>query len=899
VSDGNGKRPAAVSVIAAADEIERKGIAGVILCGGKGTRMRQTRTHKVCVSVVDRPAVVRLIDTLRADGVDPVVVVVGHRAGDVVETIGADHPGVHFVYQRDQLGTGHAARIGVEALCQFGYDGPVLITMGDKWFAPGLVANALKKFRRSQADLLVASTPNRPESAAGRLVNIPRRGVVGNVELRDIQRARVLSDWLELTPHKKVIPKSTLRRAGLKWIRPTKKLWRALGPLARFCRGSGSVQASELAQVIRETGLSIQVGGTHLAPDQVERRSTTVNESIYIGNTTVLQSALYRVGRDNAQDEYYLTDTIAIVAGHKGSSPELGNGRVVEYRLKSREIMAFNTRAELARIEEHVRQSEYDAAREAADKRLASRLRKPDQWRKILDPALSRGRRLIEKTYGVGGPLVNERLQALRRVARLFGQVYGQDRKFFLVRAPGRINLMGRHIDHQGGFVHVVALDCEVLMAVSPRKDNVIRLVNSDPVAFPTREIVLSDWTAALQRSRDWLRFVDGPLVRAHLMSTSGDWSNYVLAAALYQQYHHMNRRLRGMDVAVSGNVPMAAGLSSSSSLVVASMEAVTAVNGIQATASDIVNACGQAEWFVGSRGGAADHAAIRLGEAGKVARMGFHPFRISRYVSIPEDAALLLAYSGEHAVKSAGARDRFNERVACYRLGILLLRRRYPRFASRLEHIRDLSPSRLNIEPAKVLEMIQGLPTKMTRRQLRRELGREFDDHLKRIFASHGDPGAYTIRDVVAFGVGECERSERAATHLARNDLEGFGRLMLFSHDGDRVSGTPACREFLSCDTGSVNSMPLHLLVGAYACSTENIDQLVDIARHLPGVYGAQLAGAGLGGCVMILVKRVVANRVKSVLAKTYYRPRDMVPAVWQVRSVSAGGFDGLWSSA
>lgn len=98
-------------------------MAGVILCGGKGTRMGVSTSHKVCVPIAGRAAVVRLIDTLRADGVDPIIVVVGHRPGDVVETVGAAHPGVHFVYQRDQLGTGHAARIGVEVLAQMGFDG--------------------------------------------------------------------------------------------------------------------------------------------------------------------------------------------------------------------------------------------------------------------------------------------------------------------------------------------------------------------------------------------------------------------------------------------------------------------------------------------------------------------------------------------------------------------------------------------------------------------------------------------------------------------------------------------------------------------------------------------------------------------------------------------------------
>jgi N-acetylgalactosamine kinase len=45
--------------------------------------------------------------------------------------------------------------------------------------------------------------------------------------------------------------------------------------------------------------------------------------------------------------------------------------------------------------------------------------------------------------------------------------------------------------------------------------------------------------------------------------------------------------------------------------------------------------------------------------------------------------------------------------------------------------------------------------------------------------------------------------------------------------------------------------------LSGAYACSLPELDRIVDIARRQPGVEGAQLAGAGLGGCIMVLVQK------------------------------------------
>ncbi|HPD31201.1 MAG TPA: galactokinase family protein [Phycisphaerae bacterium] len=863
------------------------GMAGVVLCGGKGSRMGRARIHKVCEPIAGRPAVVRLLDTLQADGVDPIVVVVGHNSGAVVQTIGASHAGVVFVYQRDRLGTGHAARIGVEALARLGYQGTVLVTMGDKWLAPNLVQEAGRRFRRLRADLLLVTTPKRPEGSGGRLVNLPGRGIIGIVERRDIDRARVLRDWFELAASCDTLSRALLRHVGLKRIRPAVKLWRALGPLAGFSRGSGRVRSSELLQALREAGMDVRVGGTTLGPEKIEQYSKTVNESVYVGDINVLQAALHRVGRANAQDEYYVTDMIEII-GRGLHCPENDcPGRVVEYEVRRDQVMAFNTREELFSIEEHVRKQERDLGSERALKKLAPALRSCEEWLAILRPAGRRAQRLLERAYGVDGSVVMRRIGPLRGVVRLWARAFDGKRKIFLVRAPGRLNLMGRHIDHQGGFVHSMALDCEVVMAVSPRQDDVVRLVNADPVAFPARELVIGDWLAAL-RTPDWLSFVDGQRVRTHLMSTAGDWSNYVLASVLYQQYMHRGRRLCGMDVAVSGNVPIASGLSSSSAMVVAAMEAIVAVNGIAMSPSEIVPACGQAEWFVGSRGGAGDHAAIRLGKAGHVARMGFHPFSLSRYVRLPSDLAVLVAYSGQHAVKSAGARDRFNERVACYRIGMMLLQKKYPRLAKRLQYVRDLTPAYGVFKPHEVDAVLESLPERISRRQIRARLGQEFEERLARVFASHTDPGQYTIRDVVVFGVSECERSRLAADLLDRKDLPGFGEMVLLSHDGDRVSGSPAAE---AATAAGRKAESLWRMTGAYACSTPNIDRLVDLASAVPGVYGAQLAGAGLGGCVIILARQSAVPQVRATLAREYYGSLGLAPCIWRVRPVAGGG--------
>jgi galactokinase len=123
-------------------------------------------------------------------------------------------------------------------------------------------------------------------------------------------------------------------------------------------------------------------------------------------------------------------------------------------------------------------------------------------------------------------------------------------------------------------------------------------------------------------------------------------------------------------------------------------------------------------------------------------------------------------------------------------------------------------------------------------------------------------------------FGIAECARADLAVELLDRGDAEAFGGLWQVSHDGDRVASHDAtlgsqpftydvsdarlqqlAQDLRSGDPERVAEAQLHVQPGAYACSTPKIDRIVDIARSVPGVRGAQIAGAGLGGCAMILV--------------------------------------------
>ncbi len=77
----------------------------------------------------------------------------------------------------------------------------------------------------------------------------------------------------------------------------------------------------------------------------------------------------------------------------------------------------------------------------------------------------------------------------------------------------------------------------------------------------------------------------------------------------------------------------------------------------------------------------------------------------------------------------------------------------------------------------------------------------------------------------------------------------------------------------------------------GRYACSLPAIDRMVDIALETEGVAGAQLAGAGLGGCMMVLVRREAIPALRQALISRYYGPEGRLPAILVCRPIAGSG--------
>ncbi|MFT4844301.1 MAG: galactokinase, partial [Candidatus Azotimanducaceae bacterium] len=162
--------------------------------------------------------------------------------------------------------------------------------------------------------------------------------------------------------------------------------------------------------------------------------------------------------------------------------------------------------------------------------------------------------------------------------------------------APGRINLVGAHLDYSGGDVMPMAVDRGIYAGVRPRNDGRIRLRSIDQeleveVGFDeVGDITQPEWA----------------------------WAGYPLGIfRSFQREHGLNQ---GFDAVFAGNLPMASGLSSSAAIEVVTAMALNEIYSVGLGREQIASLAHRAENdFVGVRCGIMDQYASALGRPGHV----------------------------------------------------------------------------------------------------------------------------------------------------------------------------------------------------------------------------------------------------------------------------------------
>ncbi len=205
------------------------------------------------------------------------------------------------------------------------------------------------------------------------------------------------------------------------------------------------------------------------------------------------------------------------------------------------------------------------------------------------------------------------------RAERSFEEAFG-GAPDLLVQAPGRVNLIGEHTDYNDGFVLPCAIDLGTAVAARARSD-------------ATVETVASDYGG----ERDSIA-VDAPIAHA------GGWRDYVRGVAAMLQDEGL---ARGADLAVSGDVPKGAGLSSSASLEVAVASTLARLGGLSIDPTRIAQLAQRAEnEFVGCSCGIMDQLVSARAQAGHALLIDCRSLEC-RPVPMPAGLAVIVIHSG------------------------------------------------------------------------------------------------------------------------------------------------------------------------------------------------------------------------------------------------------------
>ncbi|XP_016065612.1 PREDICTED: N-acetylgalactosamine kinase isoform X1 [Miniopterus natalensis] len=415
----------------------------------------------------------------------------------------------------------------------------------------------------------------------------------------------------------------------------------------------------------------------------------------------------------------------------------------------------------------------------------------------------------------------------LLKLKEMFNSKFGSIPKFY-VRAPGRVNIIGEHIDYCGYSVLPMAVEQDMLIAVEPVKTHTLQLANTNSL-YPD----FSTSTKNIQIDK-----------------TKPLWHNYFLCGFKGIQEHFGLSDLTGMNCLVDGTIPPSSGLSSSSALVCCAGLVTLTVLGMNLSKVELAEICTKSERYIGTEGGGMDQSISFLAEEGKAKLIEFSPLRATD-VKLPSGAVFVIANSCVEMNKAATSH--FNIRVMECRLAAKLLAKYKSLQWDKVLRLEEVQAN-LGVSLEEMLLITEDAlhPEPYSPEEVCRCLGISLQELRTQILSPN-------TQDVPTFKLYQ----------RARHVFSEAARVLQFKKVCEEAPGDTVqlLGELMNQSHVSCRDM--------YECSCPELDQLVDICRTF-GAQGSRLTGAGWGGCTVSLVP---ADKLPSFLAnvhEAYYQSGD-----------------------
>jgi galactokinase len=260
---------------------------------------------------------------------------------------------------------------------------------------------------------------------------------------------------------------------------------------------------------------------------------------------------------------------------------------------------------------------------------------------------------------GLSQQAADQKADIFRRCVESLLRMGGQAGDVHALFVPGRIEVLGKHTDYAGGRSLLAAVERGFCVVARARDDNRVRIAPVD------QEAVEFD-------------------ISPRLVPAIGSWSNYPMTVAR-RLARNFPIHLRGAEAAFASDLPAAAGMSSSSALVVASFLVLSALNELHrldqyrrniTSREDLAGYLGTIEngqsfrhlagdRGVGTFGGSEDHTAMLCCRPETLVQYAFRPVRWERNMEFPAAFSLAVGCSGVQAEKTGSAMEAYNRASA------------------------------------------------------------------------------------------------------------------------------------------------------------------------------------------------------------------------------------------
>ena len=352
-----------------------------------------------------------------------------------------------------------------------------------------------------------------------------------------------------------------------------------------------------------------------------------------------------------------------------------------------------------------------------------------------------------------------------------------------VVKSPGRINLIGEHIDYNHGYVLPAAIDKFIEVAIGKRSDGIIHMV-----ALDLGETIILPIHNLTPHATQWVNYIIG--VVDQVLNMRYVTNNFIVKEnnVLSTETNFPTNETKlaaGFDICIQGNIPLGAGLSSSAAVECAVLFAINELFGLSLSRMQMALMAQTAEHtFAGVHCGLMDMFASLHGQKNKAILLDCDSLAFTYYPIELKDYSIILF---DTQIKHALASSEYNTRRLECEQGLKKIQEKFPE----VKTFRDIS-----------LEQVEAC------------------------LASY-DVSGLKIYQRCKYVVEEIARVQLAVQDLSKGDIQAFGKKMFETHEGLSKLYEVSCPELdflVEAVSNNENILGARMMGGGFGGCTINI---------------------------------------------------------------------------